>query len=100
MPKDLRSFVELLEEMHPEEMIRVAKGPLQPAEGECVALMYQLVKQGKWPLSVFEHVTTLSGKRWPGSLAFGLAGTWSKVAIGYDLPPEKQTPLGIEDETL
>ncbi len=100
MPKDLRSFVELLEEMHPEEMIRVAKGPLRPAEGECVALMYQLVKQGKWPLSIFDHVTTLSGKRWPGSLAFGLAGTWSKVAIGYGLSAEQQTPLGIEDETL
>jgi UbiD family decarboxylase len=96
----MRSFVELLEEMHPEEVVRVSKGPLRPAEGECVALMYHLVRQGKWPMVIFDHVTTLAGQRWPGSLAFGVAGTWSKVAIGYDLPPDEQTPLGIEDETI
>ena len=100
MSKDLRSFIELLEEMHPEEVVRVAKGPLRPAEGECVALMYHLVRQGKWPLAIFDRVTTLAGKPWPGSLAFGVAGTWSKVAIGYGLTPEEQTPLGIETETM
>ena len=86
--------------MHPEEIVRVKKGPLRPAEGECVALMYHLVKQGKWPLAVFERVTTLAGNPWPGSLAFGVAGTWSKVALGYGLPSEAQTPLGIEEETI
>lgn len=98
MPKDMRSFVERLERDFPGEIVRVSKR-LDPATGECVSILHQLMKLGKWPMAVFEHVTTMTGQDWPGAVAFQLAGTWSKIGIGYGLPKERLNLLDIEMET-
>ncbi|MBI4317165.1 MAG: UbiD family decarboxylase [Chloroflexi bacterium] len=97
--KDLQSFAAQLARELPEEIVRVSRGPLSPAEGECVAILHHLFGQGRRPLAVFEHVTTLAGDRWPGSVAFQVDGTWSKFGAGYGLPRERLTPLHVEVET-
>jgi UbiD family decarboxylase len=98
MGKDMRSFVETLESRFPEEIVRISKGPIDPANGECTALLYHLMKQGKRPMAIFENVTNLWKKRWPGSVAFQVAGTWSKIGIGYGLKDPNDL-LAVEVET-
>ena len=96
---DLQTFIRDLETHYPSEVLRVTKGPLSPAEGECTALLHHLMRMGKWPAAVFEHVTTLKGERWPGTAVYGVAGTWTKVGIGYGLPPDDLNPLAVQFET-
>lgn len=100
MPQDLRSFLKLLEKEFPDELIRVSKGPLNLAEGEPVALLYHLMRQGKRPLMVCENVTTLKGNRWEGMVAFQLAGTWTKIGAAYGIPRQKMDLLTIQTETV
>ncbi len=100
MFKDLRQFIAMLEEEWPEEIIRVEGGPFAPAEGECVALLYHLMKQGKRPLAIFEQVKTLKGQLWKGAVAFQLAGTWAKIGAAYGMRRETMNYLDIQVETV
>jgi len=54
MPKDLRSFIALLEAKHPEEVARVTK-PISPRY-EITALLTQLEKAKRFPLLYCENV--------------------------------------------
>jgi hypothetical protein len=85
MAKDLRTHLQLLRQHFPSEICTVKRGPLSTAEGEACALLYHLEQQNKWPCVVFEHVTDLSGKRWPGSVVFSDATTWRKIAVSFDM---------------
>jgi UbiD family decarboxylase len=99
MAKDVRQFIRVLEEQFPEELIRVSRGPLAPAEGECVALLHHLMLQGKRPMGIFEQVQTLRGNLWPGAVTFQVAGTWTKVGAGYGMTRETMDFLEIQRET-
>jgi UbiD family decarboxylase len=99
MPKDLRSFVDTLTTEYPEEIVTIADGPFDLARGEAVALLHHLMKMEKRPMAVFEHVKALSGERWPGCVAYQLAGTWTKVGAGYGIPRETLTLIDILEET-
>jgi 2,5-furandicarboxylate decarboxylase 1 len=88
MTKDLRTFVERLEKEYPGEILRISK-PLSLLEHECVAILYQLEKQRKWPMVIFENVTTGKGERWAGSVSFSNSGTWTKIGVAMDVPREK-----------
>jgi 2,5-furandicarboxylate decarboxylase 1 len=100
MHKDMRQFIALLEERFPEEILRVERGPVDPVQGDCVALLHHLMQQGKRPMVIFENARTLKGTRWDGSLAFQLAGTWRKIGAAYGLEPDGMDFLDIEHETV
>lgn len=91
MAKNLKSFIALLEEKHPEEIVRISKGPLRPHEGECHALLYHLERRSCWPMAIFEHVETLNRRRWEGTLQTQADGTFSKLALACGLPEEDWT---------
>jgi UbiD family decarboxylase len=97
--KDMRQFIMTVEEQFPDELMRVRRGPLDPAEGECVALLHHLMLQGKRPMAIFENVRTLKGDPWSGSVAFQLAGTWTKIGAGYGMTPETMDFVDIQRET-
>ncbi|MBI4319655.1 MAG: UbiD family decarboxylase [Chloroflexi bacterium] len=99
MHKDLRSMIEELEREHGGELIRIDKGPLNPAEGECAAILQQLEDAGKMPMVIFEHVTNLHGQRWPGSVVYQTDGTWTRLAIEFGMP-DATSPYAIQQETL
>lgn len=99
MAMDIRHFVDLLKAEFPEEIVFVNRGPLRPAQAECTALLHHLMRRGKRPMVVFNHVTDLKEGRWEGSVAFQLAGTWTKIGAGYGIPRDQLDFLRIQVET-
>lgn len=97
MAKNMKDFIKVLEEKYPEEIIHVKKGPLYPHKGECTAILYHFEKNGKWPMGVFDNVIAYSGKKWPGSTQHQADGTFSKLSIALDLPPDQWTPYNYFD---
>lgn len=93
MPKDLRTFLVRVKEEYPQGMVTITeeKGMLDPNECECTAILQQLAKSDRWPIVVFENISTLSRKRWPGQIVFSEMSSWPSVAIMLDLNPEKAT---------
>lgn len=99
MALDMRHFIDRLKKEFPEEIVFVDKGPLRPAEAECTALLHHLLRRGKRPMVVFNHVSDLKEGRWHGSVAFQLAGTWTKIGAGYGIPKDEMDFLRIQMET-
>ena len=100
MAKDLRTHLQLLRQHFPSEICTVKRGPLSTAEGEACALLYHLEQQNKWPCVVFEHVTDLSGKPWPGSVVFSDATTWRKIAVSFDMLEDFLDPGAVLKEAV
>ncbi|MCH8321161.1 MAG: hypothetical protein IH790_09420, partial [Acidobacteria bacterium] len=61
MPKDLRSFLQAVEERHPEEILRI-QGRIQ-SKWEVTALQVKLEKQGRFPLIIAEKALNVAGDR-------------------------------------
>ncbi len=99
MALDMRCFIDLLQKDFPQEIAVVDGGPLRPAQGECTALLHHLLRRGKRPMVVFNHVTDLKEGRWHGSVAFQLAGTWTKIGAGYGIPRDQMDFPRIQLET-
>jgi UbiD family decarboxylase len=95
----MRAFINTLTAEYPDELITVSDGPFNLARGEAVALLHHLMKMEKRPMAIFENVTTLNGDRWQGRVAYQLAGTWTKIGAGYEIPREKLTLVDILEET-
>jgi len=97
MAKDLRTFLNRLQQTYPQGLITIGadKGMLNPNEYECTALLLQLAKMNKWPTAVFENVATPSGRRWPGRIIFSEISCWPNAAVMVDLDPRKATPTDI-----
>ncbi len=98
MAKDLRTHLALLREHFPGEICTIDRGPLSPAEGETCALLYHLEQQSRWPCVVFQHVTDLRGKRWPGAVVFSEATTWRKIAVSFDMTDTSLDPRAVLQE--
>jgi len=86
-PKDLRTFLEILEERWPGELLRInTEGKeFNLVECDAAALLAKLKAGGKRPASLFRGFKTLSGKRWPGELLFSELATLRKQAAAMDL---------------
>lgn len=61
METDFRSFLNLLENEAPEEMIRI-KRPIDPASFDATAILQHLENRGLYPLVVFEQPKNLKGE--------------------------------------
>ncbi len=95
MVKSAKTFLSDLENNYPEQIIRIAKGPLKPHKNQCSSIVWQLKKIGKFPAVIFENIETISGKRWPGSAQWQQEGSYARMAIACELPKEKWTAEGI-----
>ena len=86
-PKDLRTFLEILEERWPGELLRINTEGKEFNLVECdsAAFLAKLKASGKRPASLFRGFKTLSGKRWPGELLFSELATLRKQAAAMEL---------------
>jgi UbiD family decarboxylase len=85
--KDLRYFLEALEEKWPGEVLRInTEGKtFDLADCDAAAFLAKLKASGKRPATLFRGFKTLSGKRWPGELLFSELATHRKQAAAMDL---------------
>jgi 2,5-furandicarboxylate decarboxylase 1 len=88
--KDLRTFLELLDEKWPGEVLRInTEGKrFDLVECDAAAFLAKLKAGGKRPASLFRGFKTLSGMRWPGELLFSELATLRKQAAAMDLDGE------------
>jgi UbiD family decarboxylase len=88
--KDLRTFLQILEERWPGELLRInTEGKeFNLVECDAAAVLAKLKASGKRPASLFRGFKTLSGKRWPGELLFSELATLRKQAAAVDLMGE------------
>jgi 2,5-furandicarboxylate decarboxylase 1 len=98
MAKSAKTFMKQLQEKCPEELLVVNEGPLKPHENECSAIVWQLKRIGRMPATIFTNLETISGKKWPGGGQWQQEGTYTRLAIACDLPPEKWNPEGVVNE--
>jgi UbiD family decarboxylase len=88
--KDLRTFLAILDERFPGEVLRVdTQGKeFDIAECDAAAFLAKLKAGGKRPLTLFRGFKTLSGKTWQGELLFSELSTLRKQAAAMDLDGE------------
>jgi 2,5-furandicarboxylate decarboxylase 1 len=89
-PKDLRTFLQILEDKWPGEVLRInTEGKeFNLVECDAAAFLAKLKAGGKRPASLFRGFRTLSAKRWPGELLFSELATLRKQAAAMDLTGE------------
>ena len=70
--KELRSFLKILDELWPSEVLRVdAQGKaFDLADCDAASFLAKLKASGKRPATLFRGFKTLSGKTWQGSCCF------------------------------
>ena len=88
--KDLRTFLGILDDRWPGEVLRVdTQGKtFDLAECDAAAFLAKLKASGKRPVTLFRGFKTLSGKIWPGELLFSELATLRKQAAAMDLDGE------------
>ena len=96
-PKDLRTFLEILEQGWPGELLRInTEGKaFNLVECDAAAFLAKLKAGGKRPASLFRGFNTLSGKQWPGELLFSELATVRKQAAAMDLPGDVANSPGL-----
>jgi len=85
--KDLRAWIETVEREAPEELVRVKKG-VDPDQFEATAVMDKLESTGRTPAVLFESPKALSRNNYGFKLLMNTFGTFSKMAMAFDLPPD------------
>ena len=88
--KDLRTFLKILDDRRPGEVLRVdtRDKTFDLAECDAAAFLAKLKAGGKRPATLFRGFKTLSGKLWPGELLFSELATLRKQAAAMDLDRE------------
>ncbi|MBI4483626.1 MAG: UbiD family decarboxylase [Acidobacteria bacterium] len=92
----LRSYLETLESLYPEEIVRVSK-TVRPAEYEVTAILKHLEDRSRFPVVFFENPLNLKGKPSPVPLVSNLYATRERcaLALGTD-PADCQLGLSLE----
>ena len=85
--KDLRQWIETLERVASKELVRVKKA-VDPNKFEATAVIEKLESEGRFPAVLFESPKTLRGKNYGFKLLMNTFGTFSKMAMALDLPPD------------
>jgi len=85
--KDLRQWIQALEREAPKELVRVKK-TVDPNKFEATAVMEKLESEGRFPAVLFEAPKALKGEDHGFKLLMNTFGTFSKMAVALDLPPE------------
>lgn len=85
--KDLRTFIKLLDDRWPGEVLRVnTEGKeFDLAACDAAGFLFKLKTSGKRPATLFRGFKTLSGKTWCGELLFSELSTPRKQAAALDI---------------
>ena len=84
----LNSFLQLLEQEHPNEIIRI-KRPVDPARFEVAAVLKHLENCGKFPLVCFEQPKDVEGRPTAFSLLSNVYASRERIALALGLRPEQ-----------
>lgn len=96
MPKDLYSYLELLESTLPEELLRIEK-PVDPARYGVTALLQQLENRRLFPTVIFPRPLNLQGKTSYFPLVTNVFSTRQKLALAMGIPPDAwKKPLSLK----
>lgn len=85
--KDLRQWIETLERVAPSELVRVKKA-IDPSKFEATAIAEKLESERRYPAILFEAPKALKGGNQSFRLLMNTFGTFSKMAVALDLPPD------------
>ncbi|MDI7258476.1 MAG: UbiD family decarboxylase [Thermodesulfobacteriota bacterium] len=92
MAKDLRSWLQELEEKTPGELIRVVR-TLDPTVFETTAILDQMESQGRFEAVLFEKVKDLKGNVSPFKILMNTFGTLRKIGVSLDIPEGKRIEI-------
>ncbi|MFQ5682564.1 MAG: UbiD family decarboxylase [Candidatus Binatia bacterium] len=96
MGKDLRDFLEELEERLPFDFVRVERS-VSPKQFEVTALLQHLEDQKKFPVLLFERPLDLDGKPSAFPLLSNVFATRRRCALSLGMKPgEEGLPLSLE----
>lgn len=87
MPKSLRSYLETLQTLCPEEVIEVRK-EVDP-KFEATVFLRKLELEGRSPMAVFPNVKNLYGEKSEVALGFNAFASRKKLAVALGLKPEQ-----------
>lgn len=87
MPKSLRSYMEKLQEVCPEEIVHVKKEVVP--EFEATTFLRKLELAGRSPMAIFPHVKNLYGEKSEVALGFNAFASRKKLAVALDLQPDQ-----------
>lgn len=88
MVKDLRSFIDELSKVAPNEILRVKK-MVNPAEMEVTAILNHLRNRGKYPAVFFERVSNVNEKESKLKLITNVFANRERCAVALGVPPTK-----------
>lgn len=96
MPKDLPSFLKLLQEQYPEDLETVSK-PIKAAQFEVTALLEHLTKESQFPAVLFNNPLNVYGNPSEVKLVSNIFATRKRcaLALGMDASNYKM-PLSLE----
>jgi 2,5-furandicarboxylate decarboxylase 1 len=87
MPKSLRSYIETLQKLCPEEVVQVRK-EVDP-KFEATVFLRKLELEGRSPMAIFPDVKNLYGEKSEVALGFNAFASRKKLAVALDLKPEQ-----------
>lgn len=96
MQTDFKSFLNLLENEAPEEVVRVGK-PVDPANFDVTAILQHLENRGQYPLVVFERPMNLKGEISRFPLVTNVYASRQRCAMALGLPKNDWAlPVSLE----
>ena len=88
MAKNLRDYLEKLEENHPDEFIRVTE-PINPSRHEIAAYLKLMEDRGKLPVTLFQNVKNQKGVSSQFPLVHNIFATRPFCAMALNLDPSQ-----------
>jgi 2,5-furandicarboxylate decarboxylase 1 len=96
MGKDLRDFLEELQERLPHDFVRVER-PVSPHQFEVTALLQHLENERRFPVLLFENPLNLEGKPPAFPLLSNVFATRQRCALALGMKPQEEgLPLSLE----
>ena len=86
MAKDIHSFLQVLREKLPEDLITINK-TVNPAKFDVTAILQHLENSGKYPALLFEKPMSVKGEISRFKLATNLYATRQRCALALDMDP-------------
>ena len=88
MPKNLREYLEEIEEKYPGELMKVER-EVNPTKFEVTAILQHLENRKRFPMMLFENPLNSKGQRAGISLLSNVFASRERCAIALGLRPEK-----------
>jgi UbiD family decarboxylase len=96
MAKCLGDFIQLLEEQHPQQLLRVHR-QVHPANYDVTALLEQLNQRGRRPMALFEDPLDVTGQPSGIPVAINVFADRARCAVALDMPTDDvRLPLSLE----